>query len=305
MNLQSTDETAGQEIDIGFAYALLWSRRWLIVLLIALFSAGAAIAANFIRPVYRATTVLMPASSERNNLSSSLTSALGSLGGLASLAGVSTGTNDSATVEALAVLRSRAFTQAFINDNNLARKLFSDKWDQANDKWRGATDDQPTPAQAFKYFDENLRSVVQDRKTGLVSLQIDWRDREEAAIWANQLTQRLNGEMRRRAIATADSSLGFLESELSSTTLVETRGAINHLVETQIRQRMLANVSPDFAFRVVDKAVPPDANDPIWPKKLLLTIAGAICGLIAGVILVLAFARPPFAATRKHNTWAP
>jgi uncharacterized protein involved in exopolysaccharide biosynthesis len=287
VNLQ-TEEWGNEEVmDLRQLFVRLWARRWLILVIVVVFTAVFAAATFLIKPIYRATTVLLPASSERSSLSNSLSSALGSLGGLASLAGVSVGSSDVVTEEALAVLRSRQFTESFLTDQNLMPKLYARKWDAANGKWRVGPDDQPTPAQAFKYFDKKIRSITQDRKTGLVSLQIDWRDRSEAAAWANELTQRLNTEMRTRAIDKADASLGFLEKELMSTTVLGTREAINRLIETQIKQRMLANVSPEYVFRVVDKAMAPDADDPVWPQKLLLTVAGGFFGLAFGAVLAL------------------
>lgn len=301
MNLQTEEWGDAEVMDLRQLFIRLWARRWLILATVLVFTAAFAAAAFLIRPVYRATTVLLPASSERSSLSNSLSSALGSLGGLASLAGVSVGSGDVATEEALAVLRSRQFTESFLNDNNLMPKLYARKWDTAGGKWRVGPDDQPTPAQAFKYFDKKIRSITQDRKTGLVSLQIDWRDRNEAAAWANELTQRLNTEMRERAIAKADASLGFLEKELVTTTDIGTREAVNRLIETQIKQRMLANVSPEYVFRVVDKAMAPDADDPVWPQKALLIAAGAIFGLAFGAVLALVLGAGSSNAAARRN----
>ena len=52
---------------------------------------------------------------------------------------------------------------------------------------------------------------------------------------------------------------------------------------------MLANVTTDYAFRVVDKAVAPDADDPIRPQKVALLIAGPLAGFALGVGLVLGY----------------
>jgi uncharacterized protein involved in exopolysaccharide biosynthesis len=118
-------------------------------------------------------------------------------------------------------------------------------------------------------------------------VQIDWRDPVEAARWANELVSRVNAEMRDRAIKKSEASLAFLERELQSTTLVETRQAINRLIEAQIKQRMLANVSHEYAFRVVDPAIAPDRDDVAKPKKLLALAAGPIAGLLFAIMTVL------------------
>src|SRR5262249_20789343 len=157
------------------------------------------------------------------NLSGSLGSIMDSLGGLASQAGISLSSNsDAAEEETLAVLKSRQFTIAFVNDRHLMPELFEKKWDKAAGKGKVPVKDQPTEARAFKKFDEKIRSVDRDKKTGLVTLQIKWRDRREAAEWANELVSRINAEMRVRAMRQADASLGYLQKELATTNEVDT-----------------------------------------------------------------------------------
>jgi LPS O-antigen subunit length determinant protein (WzzB/FepE family) len=139
---------------------------------------------------------------------------------------------------------------------------------------------------AYKKFDEQVRSITEDKKTGLVLLQVDWRDPAMAALWANTLVDRLNREMRARSLAQATKSLSFLNGELEKTTDTDTRMAINRLVEMQIRQRMLADVTEEYAFRIVDRATAPDKWDRIRPKRVLLAISGLIAGLVFGVLSV-------------------
>lgn len=110
-------------------------------------------------------------------------------------------------------------------------------------RWKGDKEDWPTLAQGYKEFDREIRSVAFDRKTGLVTLQVDWHDPEVAADWANDLIARANAEMRRRAIADSRASVEYLEKELAATITVDTRTAISRLMEAQIKQRMLAPTS--------------------------------------------------------------
>ncbi|GFE82008.1 LPS biosynthesis protein [Steroidobacter agaridevorans] len=274
-------------IDIRELLARLRTRWMWILASVVVCTALTSAMAFLSTPVYRGSVVLTAADSEVAGMSGGLGSALGQLGGLASLAGISVGADGSATEEALAVLRSRQFTDAFIRDLQLMPILFPKLWDKQTGTWRTDIEAPPTPAQAYKYFDKRVRSIFRDKKTNLVTVNVDWRDRELAAQWANELVQRLNAEMRARAIERTNASVGYLETELKTTTTVATRDAINRLIETQIKQRMLANVTPEYAFRVVDKALPPDADDPIKPKKLLLLVAGPVIGLALGVVGVL------------------
>jgi uncharacterized protein involved in exopolysaccharide biosynthesis len=51
---------------------------------------------------------------------------------------------------------------------------------------------------------------------------------------------------------------------------------------------MLANVTHEYVFKIVDKAVAPDADDPVRPRKLLLIAGGPLLGFAVAVILLLA-----------------
>lgn len=277
--MQRADDT----IDSAELAARLRARKWFIAGCVLLSAAAFTAAAFIMTPIYRATAILVPASTGQN--SGALAGALGQLGGVASLAGISMGPRGSLTDEALAVLRSRGFTERFIADENLMPKLFAKRWDAVSGRWK--TGEAPTPAKAYQYFNEKVRSIDQDKKTGIVTLQIDWRDRDESAAWANELVERLNQEMRRRAIMEADASLGFLKSELQSTTEVVSRESIGRLMESQLKQRMVADVSQEYAFRFVDRAMPADADNPVRPQKLAMIVAGPILGLLFGVVFAL------------------
>jgi uncharacterized protein involved in exopolysaccharide biosynthesis len=276
-----------QSSDLAELVETLWVRRLWIAgsgMLVALLAAGAGF---LMTPIYRASTVLVPADSDRSSLGGALGSALGTLGGFASLADIGIGSTGAATEEALAVLRSRQFADEFIADKQLMQIIYASKWDSGAGQWIVPPGDRPTAAKTFQYFDRNIRSVTQDKKTGLVTLQIDWKDPQLAAAWANELVQRLNLEMKRRALSQADASIGYLEKELASTNVLETRSAINRLIETQINRRMVANVSEQFAFRVVDRAVPADFDDVVRPKKLVMILIGGCLGLLISSVVVL------------------
>lgn len=280
-------------IDSSFADLLvnrLWRGRAWILLYTALFAAAATLVAFLMAPTYRAASVVVSASAERNSMGS-LSASLGQLGSLAALAGISVGSPDSETEEALAVMRSRDFTERFIFDKDLMPKLFARKWDQARKRWKVGPARQPTPADAYKYFDREVRTLARDKKTGLIVLQIDWKDRNEAAAWSNELLSRINAEMRTRAIAKADASIGYLQAELNHTSDIGTREAVNRIIEAQVKQRMLASVTQEYAFRVIDRALPPDAKDSVWPVKSMLALLGALVGALVGCVVAF------FAAT--------
>lgn len=275
-----------EELDLRELVSRLWQGRWIIIASVVFFTCAFAAVAFLMTPVYRATAVLVPASVDRGG---SLGSALGSLGGPASIAGIEIGSMGvSRTEEALAVLRSRQFTEVFITEHQLMPEIFPRQWDAKAKTWNPGIE-QPTLVRAYKRFDE-LRTATEDRKTGLIKVQVEWKDPAKAAFLVNELIARLNAVMRARTIARTDAYVGYLQKELAATSAVETRQAISRLMEAQINDRMLANVTEEYAFRVVDKALVPDVSDPARPKRALLIAFGGLAGVFVGALIVFVLA---------------
>lgn len=269
--------------DLAALIVRAWRRRWWVIASVAGFTIALGTLALVMTPVYRASTVLVAAN--HSSLTGALTSALGSLGGLASLAGIDLNAGGNKSDEVLAVLKSRQFIEAFIRDENLLPVLYADEWDAAAGTWKQG--EQPrSMAQAHKYFVRKVMDVERDKASGLITLSIDWKDAALATAWANELVDRLNAEMRVRALDEADKSLGFLEQETKRTTLVGMQSAIARLMESQLNQRMVANVTAEFALRVVDRAMVPDPRDPIRPRTFLMVAGGIVLGLTIGLFLV-------------------
>lgn len=270
------------EIDLGGVLRLLWRRRWLIVAAAALGSLSALVLSLVMTPVYRASVVMVPADDAGSG--GALGSAVGQLGGLASLVGLNLGGGESRTPEALAVLRSRRFLEAFFAEENLLPILFSKRWNATTKSWTVTGDQIPTAGDAYRFFAKQVLKVSEDKKTSLVTLSINWRNPAQAADWANKLTFRLNAEMRLRAQQQADASVGFLKKELDSTLDIGTREAVNRLMEVEIKRRMLANTRQEYAFRVVERAFAPELKDKVSPQKLLMVVMGFVLALFLTVV---------------------
>jgi len=259
-------------------------RGWVIALTIVATLACSAWAL-LSTSIYRSSTVLAPVNPDRS--AESLSSALGQIGGLAAVAGINVEPRDARTEEALAVLKSRQFIEPFIADHKLLPRFFPRGWDSRTQNWNVSASQIPTPWKAYKYFTERVLSIDRDKKTGLVTVSIDWRDRAEGAVWANEIVERVNDEMRVRALSAAVLSTQYLEKEREAAPFVETRNAINHLIETEIQRKMFASVTKEYVFRVVDRALPADADDVLRPKRVLLVLLGLFGGAFAGSIAVL------------------
>jgi len=262
---------------------VLDQRTLLRILIAAIIGSLAALAVSVIVPrEYSASVSMLPARSERPD---GLAGIAGQFGGLASLAGLEFGGDDDKN-EAVATLRSKSLVVDFIKERNLLPVIFANKWDSSSGKWRvDDPDDVPTLNDAYRKFNGRIRSVAEDRRTGLVTLTITWRSPRLAAAWANELAAQVNREMSERAIREARGSLRYLDRELQKTEVLELREPIYRLMANRINNVMMANVREQYAFRIIDPAVPPDLDDYSRPLHWLFALAGAALGGLIGAVL--------------------
>ncbi|MCP4275299.1 MAG: hypothetical protein GY779_02970, partial [Gammaproteobacteria bacterium] len=120
---------------------------------------------------------------------------------------------------------------------------------------------------------------------GLVTLSIEWKDRYQAAEWANDLIRRLNDRLRKKTIDEANQTIEYLNKEVEKTRIVELQQAIYFMIENQINLRTMANVQKEFAFQVISPAIPSDQDRYFKPKRMFIVIIGAILGVFFGVFL--------------------
>ena len=262
-------------------------QRWrLLALTTFLFAAIAAVIGFLMTPVYRSSALLIP--NEANERSGILGSAVSQLGGLASLAGLGAlgGNAQNATTEALAVLQSQNFVEEFISAENLLPKLFPRDWDASRNNWRPSLRKIPTPFMGYRRFTQDVMSVSQDKKTNLIKVEIDWTNREEGAAWANELIERVNQRMRERSVSEADETIKYLQQELPTTDSIEVRLAVSSMMEQQLKTKALAEVRKQYAFRVIDPAIAPDADFKLRPHKAIYIVLGGGFGLLCGVAIV-------------------
>jgi uncharacterized protein involved in exopolysaccharide biosynthesis len=277
-----------EDLRLRDAIALLVPYRWLIGATALVMAAAMALTAHFlVTKWYEATILLAPVSEQEVGSRLGSVSGLASqLGGLASLAGLS-GSGNSFKNEAVATLQSEALTERYIIDNNLLPVLYSDLWDSQRKTWT-VTDPKkiPTPWKANRYFQKQIRVVVENNKTGLVSLSIKWTDPALAAQWANGLVKMTNDYLRQKAIVEADRNIDYLNDEVKKTTVVPVQQAVYSLMETEIKKEMLARGSSNYALKVLDPAITPEIRSS--PTTLLWLVGGFVLGLFVSVTAAFA-----------------
>jgi uncharacterized protein involved in exopolysaccharide biosynthesis len=176
--------------------------------------------------------------------------------------------------EPLAVLKSKDFAREFITDMKLMPVLLRD--------WRG--DKEPDIRDALKFFTEQVRTVTDDKKTGLVTLGVRWKEADTAALWANEMVKRLNDRMRNQALIEAERNVAYLQKEMAATSVVSLQQSMGRVLEGEMQKLMLARGNEQFAFKVIDRATPPKLRDA--PKRALIAIVATLAGGFLGILAV-------------------
>ena len=234
-------------------------------------------------PLYRAEVLLAPVTEQDS--SNRYLQPFREFGNIAALAGVNLNRGDKKS-ESIATLKSRKFTEQFIRDNKLERILFADLWDEKNQRWEVSDETEiPTLWDSYEIFNKRVRSIREDRNTGLVTLSIEWQDPEIAAQWANDLVTSVNQTLRQQTVETSNRAIAYLQEQLGKTSVVELQQVLHQLIESEMKKTIFANINEDYAFKVIDPATVPE--EPFNVRLLMTLVLSAILGLILGVVVAL------------------
>lgn len=252
--------------------------RWAAIGCLVLCIGLAVVVAVISPPIYKAEVLMAPVPEGESQ--TGLQAIASELGALSPFGGLGLSADNDETEQALAILESRAFTQGFIRDRELLPVLFPSRYRE-----NGA--DTPSMSEAYELFDREIRRIERREESGLVTLQIFWRDREKAAEWANELVARLNEHLRTRDAEEAIQTMAFLEAELEKTNIVEVRQGVYQLIENQVKRLMLTNVRKEYAFEIIDPATVPDPDDFERPRRAMLIGLGTVAGFFLAILLPL------------------
>lgn len=270
------------DVDSGSLTRVLWRGKLVIITSTLLCGAAAFGVSELFPRQYKATVLISPV--VRDSRQAILGGRLGNLAGLAELAGIAD-TASGSRAEAIATLQSEVLTEKYIRDNNLLPVLYAKIWDADKKLWL-ETDPKkiPTPWKANRYFAKTIRTVTENRRTNLVTMNITWTDPVVAAKWANDLVQLTNDYLRQIAIEQSETNLEYLAEQAAKTTDFGMKNTIYGLMEVELRNAMMAKGDHHFALKVLDPAVPPERA--FFPIHSLWALGGMLAGLFMSIFNV-------------------
>ena len=250
---------------------------------------------------YKATTLLAPTQSNSGDFSRSLSQ----FSGLASLAGVNLKTSEvSESQIAQTVMRSQNFILHFINKYDIAVEVFaangwskdtnslkinSEVYDVAKKKWlledtRTKQNVSPSDWTIYKKF-ETFLSISENKKTGLISVSVEYYSPEIAKKWVDLYIAEINKFMQDRQVKKIINNINYLQEQIKKTSIAEMQEVFFNIIGEQIKSRMLAEASPEYAFLIISPSLIPEEKSN--PKRSSICILGTIIGGMLSIFIVL------------------
>ncbi|QYJ85018.1 LPS O-antigen length regulator [Shewanella mesophila] len=288
------------EIDIKDLLTSLWRQKFLIIIITTIFAVTSVLFALSLPNLYKAEVLLAPALED-----SQMSGALNQLGGIAAMAGINVGGKLGASRVDLALetLKSRKFTQHFIDKRNILIPLMamerwdalsgevvikSDLYDESSHKWiRPVAEGKsviPTAWEAYKEF-ELIVDYERLKMGGFIKLSVESQSPYLAQQWADWLVDDLNQWIKKGDIKEFTANITYINEKINSTQVAEMQKVFYQLVEEQTKRLMLAEVQEEYVFKVIDPAVVPEEKDS--PRRAIICILGTFIGGFLALLIAL------------------
>lgn len=274
--------------------------KW-IGLLWLILSVGATVVYVLTLPnLYKSQATLIP-----TETSSKLGGLSGALGSVSSLAGINLGSGgEKKSVVALELMKSRAFFAAFMQKYQLKTTLMAaNGWDPATNEltfdadiydvtrqqWVrpaiGLRKAEPSEQECFEAF-MRMFGTAQDKLTGVVTVSLEFVSPELAQKWLRLYIDEVNVQMKQRDITEANESIQFIEERIAQTNLQEVRNVLFAMLEEHQKTLVVANVKPEYVFKLIDPPSLPDIKS--GPMRSIIVLVALVGAFFIFVVFVLA-----------------
>jgi len=259
--------------DLGAIARILVQHKFIVVPVALAGALIAGVLAFVAEPVYRAEIVVTEVRDK--GMTSVAQTFARQLGGLASLAGINVAPDAGPGQDAQALLSSRRLAEEFVTRGNLVPVL-AKKAREPVSMWK-----------TVEGFRAGVLDVRQDRRNGVTTVSMEWTDAKLAAQWANDYVALANDLLREHALDEANRNIDYLNDQIAKTNVVELQRVMYNLVQNEMQSLMLASARKEYAFRIIDPAVPPERK--VRPNRRVMVATGGAIGLLVGTILAFAF----------------
>jgi uncharacterized protein involved in exopolysaccharide biosynthesis len=206
-----------ENINLLDYWRVVKKRKWLI-LLIAFLSTALAFGVTRLMPQkYNAEATIMPItnSGSGGGLASAMGQQLSAIPLLGSQFGSLSQLGGGKSKELVNILKSRTLTEKIVVHNDLMKVIFAKRYNPATQTYTpNFFGDVPVLEDALKIFQKKISSVEEEKKTGLIKIQITLKDPELAAKIANGMILALQDFINTNAVTLSKRNRIFIEEQL-------------------------------------------------------------------------------------------
>lgn len=288
------------EINLQELFGALYQGKWVILSITAFISIIGVIYSLSLPNLYQAQASLAPVDS-KNGISGSL----GGLGGIAGLAGVSIPRigDEGNSLKALKKLKSLSFFEFNVMPYIFLPDLMAlDYWDyQSNtlvydesiykkdtNAWvRGYSYPKkqiPTAQESYKAFLKHF-NIIEDNKTGFLVLNVKHQSPYIAKQWAELLINQVNVFYRKKDKSEAEKAVGYLNQQITVTSLSEVKEAIAELLQEETKRLTLIEANESYVFEYIDPPALMERKSE--PSRAIICIIFSMFGAMLSALLVL------------------
>lgn len=298
MNARDNQDYYNDEIDLKEVFLVAWRKRLFIILVSFLFALASLFYSLSLPNIYTSSALLAPASKD-----DSLSSTMGGVSGLASLAGVGfTSTNATKTEEAIERIKSYEFFTTYILPNIKLEDLIAvkewnpdknvliydnDLYNSNTNKWtnnlKNSKGLMPSKQKSYKKYKQILGINVDDT-TGFVTLSIVHMSPVIAKNWLDLIIFHINESMREVDKKDAQNAINYLNQSSKDISIQSIREVINALLQSKMQTLMLASSNKAYIFKIIDSPIIPEVKSS--PLRSLICIFGTILGGFVSLVIV-------------------
>ena len=282
------------EIDLKEIFTALWDGKVLIIAITTCFAIFSVFYSLSLTDIYKSEAVLTV---EDVNSGASL---VGGLGGLASIAGVNL-SSGSGSKKSLAIktFQSRAFLKHLVKFENILPSIMAaESYDKKSKKikfnqevynentgeWIASLEKKQVKPSYLQVY-PNYISMLSIRDDNFITISVEHMSPVFAKEFLDLIIKETNELLRTKDLLESSDAIDFLTTELSKSSLITMKDAMNELVLSRLEMQMMAKISPEYVLKVVDPPYVPDMK--FGPSRAIICISGTLVGGLLSIFIVL------------------
>ena len=289
------------EVNLTELFFILLEGKWIIVSLTAIASIIGVTYSLSLPNIYQSKAILVPI-----NSSSSISGTLGGYAGLAGLAGINlpSGGDKSNSEKAIKKINSLSFFENNILPNiHLPDLMAFESWnsqtninsfdesiyDTRSNTWvrdfSYPKQQIPSAQESFKAFTSQHLSLIEDKKSGFITLSIKHESPFIAKEWVELIVNEINTFYRQKDKLNSEKSVNYLNQQISITGLSEIKQVLAQLLQEETKKLSLIEADQSYVFDYIDP--PAVMEQKSEPKRSIICILSALFGGMLSILIVL------------------